>query len=247
MEGEWAFTAVPDGGCRTSLTHTVAYVTDDGADRGQYRRDHPQYARTAGDRPRRRGTAGGASFARHLVHRHRLHRRRVQDAYAFLHDAGACPERLPHVAALSLEEPAPGVQFFDMTTAAPDGSEHTTRSVRITLAPRLIVYKQLVPPALLSAHTRHWSFVETPERARLCAAHDDDRAVGTAAVGRRHDRPRRATFPAPRFERTQRSQPDPGRGVRPGVRASLVGGVGCAGCYATGSVAVPAGERSAWE
>lgn len=88
----------------------------------------------------------------------------IEDAYAYLYEADKWPERMPHVAALQLEETVPGIQFFDMDTADPDGAHrHSTRSVRICLPHRKIVYKQIKLPKLLDGHTGHWSFTEIPE------------------------------------------------------------------------------------
>ncbi|MGK5550293.1 aromatase/cyclase [Actinomadura kijaniata] len=95
----------------------------------------------------------------------------VEDAYAYLYEADKWPERIPHVKALKLEEPEPGVQFFDMDTLSSDGSEHTTRSVRICLPHRKIVYKQIRPPKTMDAHTGHWLFTETPEGIVVSARH----------------------------------------------------------------------------
>jgi C7-C12 aromatase (ARO/CYC) len=95
----------------------------------------------------------------------------IEDAYGYLYRADLWPERIPHVIALSMTEDVPNVQFFDMETKTPDGSTHTTRSVRICLPPNLIVYKQIALPGLLTAHTGHWRFTETPEGVVAEARH----------------------------------------------------------------------------
>jgi C7-C12 aromatase (ARO/CYC) len=94
----------------------------------------------------------------------------VEDAYTYLYEADKWPERIPHVTRLVLEENIPNIQFFDMDTVSADGSEHTTRSVRICL-PQKIVYKQIQPPKTLDAHTGHWLFTETPEGVIVSARH----------------------------------------------------------------------------
>ena len=53
------------------------------------------------------------------------------DVYEFLFQAQEWPRRLPHVSRLDLREDASGVQFMEMDTRAPDGSVHTTASVRV--------------------------------------------------------------------------------------------------------------------
>ncbi|MFB8392614.1 aromatase/cyclase [Streptomyces yangpuensis] len=78
--------------------------------------------------------------------------------YGFLYDVAAWPERVPHVGRLDVAEDEPGVQTVSMDTVTPDGTVHTTESVRVCFphAGR-IVYKQTTPPALLSAHAGEWS------------------------------------------------------------------------------------------
>lgn len=76
--------------------------------------------------------------------------------YTFLRDAGRWPVRLPHVDRLEMREDVPGIQLMAMDTRAADGSVHTTESIRICFAPSRIVYKQLVTPALMTAHIGEW-------------------------------------------------------------------------------------------
>ncbi|MFI6560814.1 aromatase/cyclase [Streptomyces sp. NPDC050534] len=95
----------------------------------------------------------------------------IKDAYDYLWEADKWEERIPHIAKLDLEEPAPGVQFFDMLTSTPDGSSHRTRSVRVTVETDIIVYKQTELPALLDGHTGHWKFTRTPEGVIAEARH----------------------------------------------------------------------------
>ncbi|MFI6660242.1 aromatase/cyclase [Streptomyces sp. NPDC050523] len=95
----------------------------------------------------------------------------INDAYDYLWEADKWEERIPHIAKLDLEEPAPGVQFFDMLTSTPDGSSHRTRSVRVTVETDIIVYKQTELPALLDGHTGHWKFTRTPEGVIAEARH----------------------------------------------------------------------------
>jgi aromatase len=77
--------------------------------------------------------------------------------YSFLERADLWPERLPHVSRLELSEDAPGIQRMDMDTRSPDGSVHNTVSVRVCFEDRrVIVYKQLRMPAVMSGHTGRW-------------------------------------------------------------------------------------------
>lgn len=95
----------------------------------------------------------------------------IEDAYTYLYQADKWPERIPHVKRLVLEETTPNIQFFDMDTVSADGSEHTTRSVRICLPQHKIVYKQLQPPKTMDAHTGHWAFTQTPEGVIISSRH----------------------------------------------------------------------------
>ncbi|MFE5330491.1 SRPBCC family protein [Embleya sp. NPDC056575] len=95
----------------------------------------------------------------------------IDDAYAYLYEADKWPERIPHVSRLVLEERVANIQFFDMDTETPDGSAHTTRSVRVCLPGELIVYKQIHLPKLLTGHTGHWRFTPTREGFVLAARH----------------------------------------------------------------------------
>ncbi|MFF2376008.1 aromatase/cyclase [Streptomyces xiamenensis] len=93
----------------------------------------------------------------------------VEQVYDFLYRADLWPQRVPHVAGLDLETAPAGpltagaeVQTLDMVTAAPDGSRHTTQSVRLCFAGRRIVYKQTSPPRGLLAHSGEWLLAPAP-------------------------------------------------------------------------------------
>ncbi|WP_410667995.1 aromatase/cyclase [Amycolatopsis sp. cmx-4-68] len=87
---------------------------------------------------------------------------RARDVYDFVNEAQRWPERLPHVARVDLTEDTPGLQVLEMDTRTQDGSTHTTRSVRVCLPHRQIVYKQVRVPALMTLHTGHWLFEDRP-------------------------------------------------------------------------------------
>ncbi|WP_326718111.1 aromatase/cyclase [Streptomyces sp. NBC_00243] len=84
----------------------------------------------------------------------------AKDAYDFVNEAGLWPERLPHVATVRFEEPAPGLQVLEMDTRAKDGSTHTTKSYRVAFPHHRIAYKQITLPALMTLHTGYWTFTE---------------------------------------------------------------------------------------
>ena len=95
----------------------------------------------------------------------------ASDVYDFLNEAQLWSERLPHVARASLEEESPGVQLLEMDTQTKDGSTHTTKSVRVCFPHRLIAYKQIGLPALMTAHLGQWRIQETPDEVRVTSEH----------------------------------------------------------------------------
>ena len=84
------------------------------------------------------------------------------DAYSFINRSHEWPDRLPHVRRVLLREEQPGVQHMEMDTVTADGNAHTTKSVRICFPSEQIVYKQLVPPAMLLGHSGAWHFADVP-------------------------------------------------------------------------------------
>lgn len=84
----------------------------------------------------------------------------AKEAYDFVDQAALWEQRLPHVAAVDLREPSPGLQVLRMDTRTKDGSVHTTESVRVCFPHRRIVYKQTTLPALMTVHTGRWDFTE---------------------------------------------------------------------------------------
>lgn len=115
------------------------------------------------------------------------------EAYRFVDRSDEWPARLPHVRRVELRrQPAAGsdaadaelpdfeIQDMEMDTVTGDGSSHTTRSIRLCFPDRHIVYKQLVPPALLFGHSGAWRFTEEPGGAVATATHTI--AINPAAV-----------------------------------------------------------------
>ncbi|WP_407564770.1 aromatase/cyclase [Streptomyces sp. 184] len=85
--------------------------------------------------------------------------------HEFLWRAEAWRE-LPHVVRVELTDISPRTQILEMETRIPDGSRHTTESVRVSLGPKRIVYKHIRRPALIAAHTAEWELTETPDGVR---------------------------------------------------------------------------------
>lgn len=98
--------------------------------------------------------------------------------YDFLHRSDLWPDRLPHVASLTLDtEPASEltgdaeVQTMAMETAGQDGSTHTTQSIRLCWPDERIVYKQTLVPRGLRAHSGEWLLVPDAGGVRVVATH----------------------------------------------------------------------------
>ncbi|MEU5901953.1 MULTISPECIES: aromatase/cyclase [Streptomyces] len=107
----------------------------------------------------------------------------AKDAFDFVNEAGRWPERLPHVATVRFEEPAPGLQILEMDTRAKDGSVHTTKSYRVALDTHKIAYKQVTLPALMTLHTGCWTFTDTG-RGTTEAASQHTVSINTANIAR---------------------------------------------------------------
>ncbi|WP_019544758.1 aromatase/cyclase [Streptomyces sulphureus] len=104
------------------------------------------------------------------------------DVYDFIDRADRWTERLPHVRAVRLEEPVPGLQTLEMDTVAKDGISHTTKSYRVGMPPHRIVYKQVTLPALLSLHTGRWTVA--PDGDGVTATSQHTISVDPDAVAR---------------------------------------------------------------
>lgn len=172
MGGEWRVEELDPGRCRVVLLHDFRAVGDDpekivwiekaidrnsGSELGalktaaERRHDRSELELTFEDTVRVDGDP--------------------QDLYEFVYAAGLWQERLPHVVRVRLEEATPNLQTLEMDTRAPNGSEHTTRSIRVCFTDERIVYKQLVTPALMTVHTGAWTFGTDGGQAVITSGH----------------------------------------------------------------------------
>lgn len=87
----------------------------------------------------------------------------ARDVYDFINEAQHWPDRLPHVARVTLREGGPGVQDLRMVTRTQDGTTHTTQSFRVCSPHHRIAYKQTVLPELLTAHIGCWRIDESAD------------------------------------------------------------------------------------
>ncbi|MFG2943268.1 aromatase/cyclase [Streptomyces sp. NPDC048282] len=95
----------------------------------------------------------------------------AKDAYDFVNEAHLWQERLPHVAAVRLDEDVPGLQTLEMETRAKDGSTHLTKSYRVCFEGRKIAYKQVTLPALMTLHTGYWTFTQDADGTTASSQH----------------------------------------------------------------------------
>ncbi|MER6165463.1 SRPBCC family protein [Streptomyces violaceorubidus] len=180
MGGEWIVEALADGGSRVRLLHDFRAVDDLERNvawilEAVERNSGAELAALESAALRVGGDAEPYTFE-DTVHVDAP----AEEVRTFLHDAGRWQERLPHVARVLLKEDTPDVQHLEMDTRAPDGSTHTTTSVRICLPDGRITYKQSQTPALMSVHTGEWTVRETPSGSVAVSRHTV--VVNTAAV-----------------------------------------------------------------
>jgi len=170
--GEWSFVAMPDGTAKIVSRHEFSLVEDS--------KVPPERIVQELEKHTTRQLAELAYAAEHAEELAELivdfedplsSGGAVEDAWKMLYEADKWPERLAHVAALTMTEDVPNFQFFDMDTTTSDGRAHTTRSVRVCLPHRKIVYKQILTPPLLAVHTGHWAFEQTGDGLVLGARH----------------------------------------------------------------------------
>jgi aromatase len=155
MGGSWQMLPAADGGTRVVLGHDFAAIGDDEA--------QADWIESVVDRNSGAELAGLKAAAELDLDELLFSfddtvtiNGTAEAVYDYLYRCDLWPERLPHVASLLLVEDEPGVQVMTMDTQAPDGSTHTTKSVRICFGPREIVYKQTVLPKVMAAHTGSW-------------------------------------------------------------------------------------------
>ncbi|WP_131767556.1 aromatase/cyclase [Candidatus Protofrankia californiensis] len=160
MAGSWEITARAGGGSRIVLGHRFTAVADDP--------DGLRWIEEATDRNSTSELASLRAIAEEVADGTRhgelllsfedsvLVQAPPQVVHDFLDRADLWPQRLAHVARVALTEDEPGQQVLEMDTRAPDGTTHTTRSFRVSLAPHTLAYKQTTLPDALTVHTGRW-------------------------------------------------------------------------------------------
>ncbi|MBP2702961.1 aromatase/cyclase [Microbispora sp. RL4-1S] len=173
MGGEWIVEPV-GGGTRVRLRHDFSAVDEAGLDFVAKAVDRNSEAELAALRT---AAAGGRPVTFEDTVRVRG---AAGDVYDFLYRADLWHERLPHVAAVTVESETPDVQLMTMDTRAADGSAHSTTSVRVCFPEHLIVYKQVRTPRLLAAHTGRWTI--RPEGGETAVTSEHTVAIAQEAV-----------------------------------------------------------------
>ncbi|MCO6008429.1 aromatase/cyclase [Actinoallomurus purpureus] len=157
MGGTWSVSSLGDGGVRLVLLHDFEAVDDDPEGVEWIRRATDENSGLELGNLKRLAESWDRLGELVFSFEDSIHIDAAPEAvYGFLHDAGEWPKRLPHVAAMEFDETPDGVQTMAMRTRAKDGSTHLTESVRVCFPAQRIVYKQVVTPALIAAHTGEW-------------------------------------------------------------------------------------------
>ena len=155
MGGAWVIEPITDATCRVRLLHDFFPASDEPADLEWIKQAVDR--NSASELQALKSSAEPAQPGQCLTFADTVTvEGSAEDVYDFLNNAQLWPQRLPHVARVSLEEDSPGLQVLEMDTRTKDGSVHTTRSVRVCEPHRSIVYKQTVTPALMTLHTGRW-------------------------------------------------------------------------------------------
>jgi len=155
MGGEWVVKPVSGSECRVRLLHDFFAASDDPADLDWISQAVDRNSTAELNALKSRAELAGPeqliTFSDSVAVDGR-----AQDVYDFLNEAQLWEKRLPHVARVVLEEETSGLQILEMDTSSPDGSVHTTRSVRVCEPDHSIIYKQIVLPPLMTLHTGRW-------------------------------------------------------------------------------------------
>jgi aromatase len=171
MGGAWIIEPISASACRVRLLHDFFPASDDPADLEWIMQAVDR--NSASELQALKTSAELAERDRHFTFDDTVTvDGSAERVYDFLNSAQLWPQRLPHVARVSLQEETPGLQVLEMDTRTKDGSVHTTRSVRVCAPPGSIVYKQTVTPALMTLHTGRWLIEQqSPSRVAVTSRH----------------------------------------------------------------------------
>jgi aromatase len=170
MAGEWVLVPLPGNGTSVVLLHEFRAIGDDPANTARIKQavDRNSTAELA-------ELKAAAELGEQLPHLVRsfadsvLVDAGIGEVYDFLYRVDDWPGRLPHVSRVILDEAVPNVQTVEMQTRVGDGAPTTARMVRVCSPHHSIVYKQLEPPDILSAHLGGWYLHPTADGVRVTA------------------------------------------------------------------------------
>lgn len=172
MSGCWTMQPQPGGGTLLRLGHTFSAVDDDP--------EGLAWIRQATDKNSTQELAAIKTLAEQHAEMNDLifsfadsvvTEGSAQRAYDFIYRCQDWPDRLPHVDKVELTETEQGIQRMDMDTRAPDGDVHNTVSFRICFPHEKIVYKQVVVPPVMTAHTGQWLFAQRAGGTEVTSCH----------------------------------------------------------------------------
>jgi aromatase len=173
MSGTWVMEPVSAAACRVRLRHDFRAIDDDPGglawiDRAVDRNSRAELAALKASAELDERSPHGRLFS--FADTVRVDGS-ARDVYDFLNEGQLWAERLPHVARVQLREDTPGLQVLEMDTCAPDGTTHTTKSVRVCLPHSKIVYKQVTLPALMGVHNGCWTVAQDGDGVNVTSAH----------------------------------------------------------------------------
>jgi 2-polyprenyl-6-methoxyphenol hydroxylase-like FAD-dependent oxidoreductase/ribosome-associated toxin RatA of RatAB toxin-antitoxin module len=170
MGGMWVIERISASQCRARLLHDYFAASDDPVDLDRIaaavETNSTAELRALKDRAELTGPEGLITFDDTVEVDGN-----PKDVYDFLNEAQLWPERLPHVARVSLEEETSGLQILEMDTRGQENSVHTTRSVRVCQPHSSIIYKQIVLPPLVTLHTGRWLIEKRDDGVSVTSRH----------------------------------------------------------------------------
>jgi aromatase len=95
----------------------------------------------------------------------------AREVFDFLSAAQRWQERLPHVSRISLREEVANLQLLEMDTVENNGGTLTTKTARVCLPHRGIVFKHLLLPPLGESHTVRWLIEESGDDVVVTSEH----------------------------------------------------------------------------
>jgi len=171
MSGDWSFISTVAGKTEVVLRHEYS-VADDAP-------DAVAWVNRALDTNSERELAALARVAElhapldHLVFKFEETlplRGSAADAFELVARGDLWSERLPHVIESVMDETS-SVQRLTTSTVTPDGSRHTTSSIRLITPGEGIVFKQTLLPAFLIGHAGDWRFHDGPGGSTVTVRH----------------------------------------------------------------------------